>query len=123
MTNEVDSFKRARELKGAALLNIPILQSAPTSSFSQPTIEGSEDTLITTLRNAKTRWADIISQLNARRAAAKEAPTWTEASVYSRFILNNPAIATPTKEVGFEPTDYAHLKNAGSGREATTKAS
>lgn len=122
MTNEVDTFKRARELKASALQNVSILQSAPTSSFSQLTTEDSEDTLITTLRNANTPWGDIVSQLNARRAAAKVAPTWTEAAVYSRFILNTSVIATPAKEVGFEPRDYAHLKNAGSGREGSTKA-
>jgi len=121
MTNEVDAFKRARELKASALQNVSILQSAPTSSSSQLTTEDSEDTLITQLRHLDTPWGDIVSQLNARRTAAKEAPTWTEAAVYSRFILVT-ATATPTKEVGFEPRDYAHLKNAGSGREGTTKA-
>jgi hypothetical protein len=121
MPNEIDSFKRARKLKASALQNVSILQSAPTSSFSQLTTEDSENELITQLRTLGTPWGDVISQLNARRTAAKGAPTWTEAAVYSRFILAT-ATATPTKEVGFEPRDYAHLKNAGSGREGPTKA-
>ncbi|KAJ4334900.1 hypothetical protein N0V87_006495 [Didymella glomerata] len=122
MTDEIDAFKRARELKASVLQNVTLLRSAPTSFFSQLTTEDSEDTLIITLRTSGTSWGDIVARLNARRIAAKEAPTWTEAAVYSRFILANSATATPTKEVGFEPRDYAHLKNAGSGSEGATKA-
>ena len=121
MTKEVETFKRARELKASALQSGSILRSAPASSFSQFTTEDPEDELITQLRTLGTPWGDIVSQLNARRTATKQPPTWTEAAVYSRFILST-ATATPTKEVGFEPRDYAHLKNAGSGRVGTTKA-
>ncbi|KAF3048336.1 hypothetical protein E8E12_011701 [Didymella heteroderae] len=121
MTNEVDTFKRARELKAFALQNIPILHSGPTS-LGQTATQDTENTLIATLRSSGAPWGDIVAQLNTRRVAVEEAPTWTEAAVYSRFILANSAIATPAKEVGFEPSDYAHLKNAGSGREGTSKA-
>lgn len=46
----------------------------------------------------------------------------TEDAVYSRFILSSAATATPAREIGFEPRDYAHLRNAGSGREGSSKA-
>lgn len=122
MTNGTDAFKRARELKASVLQNVTILQPAFSSSSSQLNTKDSEDTLIATLRTSGMPWGDIVIRLNARRIAAREAPIWTEAAVYSRFILSNFATATPAKEVGFEPRDYAHLKNAGSGREGTTKA-
>lgn len=120
--NQADAFKRARALKASALQNVSILQSAPSLLASQLDTLDFEDTLITTMRAEGKPWGDITAQLNERRISHKEAPTWTEAAVYSRFILNNSVTATPAKEVGFEPRDYAHLKNAGSGREGTSKA-
>ncbi|KAF1926992.1 uncharacterized protein M421DRAFT_66501 [Didymella exigua CBS 183.55] len=122
MTNQVDSFKRARELKASALENISILQSTPSSSLNQLNFQDSEDALITVLRAEGRPWGDIVTHLNQRRFSNKEAPTWTEAAVYSRFVLHNSVSATPAKEVGFEPGDYSHLRNAGSGREGTSKA-
>ncbi|KAH6629414.1 hypothetical protein C7974DRAFT_394428 [Boeremia exigua] len=124
MTNpdtSVDVFKRARELKASVLQNSSIMQSAPASSNERaPT--SFEDTLITTLRAEGGSWSEITAQLNERRVSNDEAPTWTEAAVYARIILNNSATATPAREVGFEPRDYAHLRNAGNGREGTSKA-
>ncbi|KAF2622312.1 hypothetical protein BU25DRAFT_352515 [Macroventuria anomochaeta] len=125
MTNQytsIDTFKRARELKASALQNISILKPIPSSFDERPTAATFEDTLIRTLRAEGKPWADINAYLNERRVSNKEAPTWTEAAVYSRFILNSSTIATPAKEIGFEPRDYAHLRNAGSGREGTSKA-
>ena len=118
----ISAFKRARELKASALQNISILQPAPSSSNKSPTSATFEDTLITALRGERKPWADITAHLNERRTSNKEAPTWTEAGVYSRFILHNSATATPAREIGFEPRDYAYLKNAGSGSEGTSKA-
>ena len=124
MTNQnaFNTFKRARELKATALQNISILQSAPISTDERPTAADTEDALITTLRTEGKQWADIIAHLNERRVINNEPPSWTEAAVYSRFILNDSAMATPMREIGFEPCDYAHLRNASSGREGTSKA-
>lgn len=125
MTNQSDAFKRARELKASALQNISILHSTPSTSLRQLSVQNSEateDTLIASLRSTGTSWSEIATQLNSRRAAAKEAPTWTEDAVYSRFILHTSAAASPTREIGFEPRDYAHLRNAGNGPEGATRA-
>lgn len=97
----------------------------PTSTTPTPdntTTKSFEDTLIKTLRAEGKPWSEITTHLNESRVSNNDAPTWTEAGVYSRFILNASATATPAREVGFEPRDYAYLRNAGSGREGTSKA-
>ncbi len=124
MTNEdpsMDTFKRARELKSSALQNVAILQTATISSDERAFPTSSEGELITTLRTEGQSWAEITVQLNERRISNEEAPTWTEAAAYSRYILSSSEAAVPTKEVGFEPRDYAHLKHTGSWREGTSK--
>ncbi|KAJ4983284.1 hypothetical protein SVAN01_11211 [Stagonosporopsis vannaccii] len=113
---------RARNLKASVVQNMSILQSAPTSPTAHAETGSFEDTIILALRSEGRPWGDIVAHLNERRASRKEAPTWTDKAVYSRFILRSSVTATPAREVGFEPSDYAHLKNAGSGREGTSKA-
>lgn len=117
-----DPLKRARELKASIIDNVAILQSAPFSSDEGTTTTSIEDTVIRALRGEGRAWADITAHLNERRLTNKEAATWTEARVYSRFILINSVVATPAREVGFEPLDYTYLRNAGSGREGSSKA-
>lgn len=117
-----DNLKCARELKASALQNVAILQASPTTSAKHPTSQSYEDIFITTFRNEGKSWETVTAVLNERRVMNNEAPTWTEDAVYSRFVLNASATAAPTREVGFEPRDYAHLRNAGSGREGTSKA-
>ncbi|KAJ8111869.1 hypothetical protein OPT61_g5641 [Boeremia exigua] len=118
----LDNLKRARELKESTLQNVSILQTTPASSNDQATTPSSEDLLITTLRAEGKSWAEVTARLNEHRIGNKEAPTWTVAAVYSRYILSISAPAVPTREVGFEPRDYAHLRNAGNWREGTSKA-
>jgi hypothetical protein len=120
--NALNTFKRARELKASTLQKISILQPTPTSIDDRPTAADTEDRIITTLRADGKQWADITAHLNEHRVINNRPPFWTEAAVYSRFILNTSAAAIPTREIGFEPRDYAHLRNAGSGREGTSKA-
>lgn len=118
-TDVVESVKHAREMKAS------ILKPAPTSTTTDnPSTPSPEDTLITTLRAKDTSWADITTALNNRCTSRDEEPTWTEAAVYSRFILSghSAAIPTPAREIGFQPSDYAYLRNAGIGREGTSKA-
>ncbi|KAF1354206.1 hypothetical protein EJ07DRAFT_133781 [Lizonia empirigonia] len=118
-----DTLKRARELKASALQNISILQPELATSLSaRATPHTFEDTLIKTLRAEGKPWADITARLNERRVSNQEAPTWTEDAVYSHFILNASVTATPAKEVGFEPRDYAFLRSASNGRESSSKA-
>jgi len=117
-----DAFARARKLKASAMENVSILQSAPISLDSQAAPTSLEDTTILALRGEGKLWSDITAHLNECRVTKEEPPTWTEAAVYSRFILLSSETAVPTREIGFEPHDYAHLKNAGSGREGTSKA-
>ena len=120
--SSIDMFKRARELKASALQSVSILQPTPNSIDERPATASTEDKLITTLRAKGKQWSDITAHLNELRVSNNENPSWTEAAVYSRFILNASAAATPVREIGFEPYDYAHLRNAGSGREGTSKA-
>ena len=120
--SSIDMFKRARELKASALQSVSILQPTPNSIDERPATASTEDKLITTLRAKGKQWSDITAHLNELRVSNNENPSWTEAAVYSRFILNASAVATPVREIGFEPYDYAHLRNAGSGREGTSKA-
>lgn len=117
-----DIFARARELKESALHNVAILQPAPVSSSEPQAPTTEEDTLITTLRAEGKLWGDIATRLNEKRISDQKPASWTEAAVYSRFILHASSAATPAREIGFEPRDYAHLKNAGSGRDGTSKA-
>lgn len=120
--SSIDTFKRARELKASALQNVSILQPAPRPTDEHPATTSTEDKLIASLRAKGKQWGDITAHLNELRVSNNENPSWTEAAVYSRFILNASATATPVREIGFEPCDYAHLRNAGSGREGTSKA-
>jgi hypothetical protein len=118
-----DTNKQARGLKVSTMHDIPQLQSALTASTKErSTSISTEDTLITTLRAQGQSWVDITAQLNSRCSSTNEVPLWTEATVYSRFILVATASATPAREVGFEPPDYAHLRNAGGDKEGTSKA-
>lgn len=110
----MDTFERARELKATALQSVSILQSAPTSIREPPLSVTPEDALIATLRAHGKSWGDITARLNSGRLMNDGSPNWTEAAVYSRFILNGSETATPANEVGFEPRDYSHIKNAGS---------
>lgn len=117
-----DTYKRARGLKASTMQNVSIPQEK-TASSDHPTAAASlEDSVITTLRGEGKSWDHITTHLNERRAANREAPTWTEAAVYSRFIFHSSTKATPAREIGFEPRDYAHLRAAGSALEGTSKA-
>ncbi|KAF9693351.1 hypothetical protein EKO04_008678 [Ascochyta lentis] len=119
----IDTFKRARELKTLALQNVSVLHSGSSNSLVEHSATlPSEDTLIRTLHAEGGTWAEVAAHLNERRMSNNEVPSWTEVAVYSRFILSSSAPATPAREIGFEPRDYAHLRNAGSGREGTSKA-
>ncbi|KAJ4357024.1 hypothetical protein N0V95_002830 [Ascochyta clinopodiicola] len=121
-SDSVDTFRRARELKASALQNISILQPGSSTAVTNDfTTIPSEDTLIQTYHAEGKSWAEVAAHLNERRVSSNEAPIWTEAAVYSRFVLSSPLLAIPAKEVGFEPRDYAHLRNAG-GHEGTSKA-
>ncbi|KAF2998944.1 hypothetical protein E8E13_006636 [Curvularia kusanoi] len=113
-TMSTESFKLARALKAEVLQNVAILQPADASPSEPGPTFTAADKLITELRSEDLSWGDITAQLNSDCVSAGEAPTWTEAAAYSRFILQSSTTHTPVREIGFEPRDYAHLKNAGS---------
>jgi hypothetical protein len=117
MANEVDTFKRARELKATTLQNASILQSTSSPPLSQPASLSTEDALITRLRSSGAPWSEIVTALNTQRGSNSSASPWTKSGAYSRFVLSTSHPAIPAREVGFEPSDYAHLRNAG-GRDA-----
>ncbi|KZM21573.1 uncharacterized protein EKO05_0000746 [Ascochyta rabiei] len=122
-SDSIDAFRRARELKASALQSISVLQPDSSTSMTEcSTTLAFENTLIKMFHAEGKSWVEITAHLNERRMSSSEAPTWTEAAVYSRFILSSSEPATPAREVGFEPRDYAHLRNAGSGHEGTSKA-
>ncbi|KAJ4315244.1 hypothetical protein N0V94_006062 [Neodidymelliopsis sp. IMI 364377] len=118
-----DIKEQSRGPNVPTMQNISKLQSALSASTKErSTSISTEDTLITTLRAQGQAWVNITAKLNSRCNSMNEVPLWTEAAVYSRFLLVATVTATPAREVGFEPLDYAHLRNAGSGKEGTSKA-
>lgn len=118
----MDDFERARELKAIVLDNVAIFRPTHGSSSERTAPPASEDTLIATLRAQGNSWADITIHLNSLLISINQKPVWTKAAVYSRFILYDSEAATPAREVGFEPRDYAHIKNVGTGRVESSKA-
>lgn len=61
-----------------------------------------ETALILSLRATSTPWTTIASTLHTTPSAA-----------YSRSLLAGTTSATPVREIGFSPADYAHLRAAG----------
>ncbi|CAO2653485.1 Nn.00g028960.m01.CDS01 [Neocucurbitaria sp. VM-36] len=109
----MDGLKRARAIKAEIENNIPILQPQVKKTSSLYKVEEDAETqLIKTLREEQEmNWSEIANYLNEKRRNDGKAANFTEAAVYSRFVLNAPRIAVPVGEIGFDTKDYVHLRN------------
>jgi hypothetical protein len=112
-TTAMDRFKHARDIKAEIENNISVLKPPQIQKSTRLEFaKDPENVLIKTLREEqKMGWKDIANFLNQERRNRDEVADFTPSAVYSRFIMSATQIATSIGEIGFDPKDYAHLRN------------
>jgi hypothetical protein len=109
----MDELKHARAKKAEIVNNISVLKPLEKQTTTRHEVtKDPENALIKTLREEqKMDWKDISNFLNQERHNRNEAADFTPSAVYSRFIMSATQTATSIGEIGFDPKDYAHLRN------------
>jgi hypothetical protein len=109
----MDALNHARAIKADIKDNIAVLQPLDKITLVRPDIANDpENQLINTLRDEQAMtWKDIANFLNQERRNRNEEGTFTESSVYSRYVLSKTRTATSVGEIGFNSKDYKHLRN------------
>jgi hypothetical protein len=109
----MDRHKRALAIKTEIENNISVLKPLEKqTSVRRQAAEDPENRLIKTLREGQNMgWNDIANFLNQERRNRGEPANFTATTIYSRFVMNAPRIATSVGEIGFDSKDYVHLRH------------